>query len=512
MRQTFTVPSGKLLLVIDGVVIDDATGEVKPELTPTDLRDSGGVIAGRNLYPILSEWVNRAVAADPGFSARINPQFQRTADRVGGVIYFSAITYRGAKRSRRVNGRRIYSRERGVKWTVLNLELFSESSDIRGAAKSILTVCANRGIAPRHSPGSIGSALLRASPEWGQLRRPAPRFISQHARDHLPGNYYAIRPGYKKARRAYYVDQRSAHHTIAATTPMPHPHFLRARGRFRGVEDGRMPECYSSADILERHIGLVIATVTCRAIHPDHIHLYPEWMRNHGRHVRWIWTPELRLLGDTVTVEHISAALTSIRPDPALAEYARWCLDQLSLQYDPSVKPALLAAYGMLAVRSDDDVSLYTSHGREPAERSVKVSLPLVDTVYRSTVKRRRTPSIQNVIARGVIESEVRTRSIEYARRLEHEGVPVVHIYADGVIAACDQLPFIPEGWRVASELTDVYSPAPHSVVSREMVRLPGIPNGRRTAYMRRDLPGEQPVGERPSMHLRENEPLAFAS
>lgn len=500
-----------LLLLVDGVVVDDDTGEVHERLTPDLLKRGGGVIAGRNMYPDIAALANQA-ASERGFSIRVNPQHQRSGDRVGGVIYFSSITFTHPKTSYRVNGVRKYHREPTARWTVLNLELFSESLDIQAAARSIVNVCTLRGVRVRHSPGSIGAALLRASPEWERLRRPAPRFISEHAREHLPGNYYAIRRGYTKVPRAYYVDQRSSHHTIAATTTMPHPHFLRARGRFRGAESGTMPKWYATAADLSRHVGLIVASVTCTPIHPSGQHLYPEWMRTPGTHTRWIWTPELRLMGDTVRINHITAALTSVREDVALKEYARWCVDQLSHSPDSTVKPALLAAYGMLAVRSDDDVILYTVHGREPGDRSVPVKLPLLDRVYRSTVKRRRTPSVQNVIARGVIEAEVRARSVEYARQLEAIGIPVVHIYADGVIAACDELPFMPDGWRIATPLTDVYSPAPHSIVSRELVRLPGIPNGRRTAYIRKDRDGERADGERASFHLRESEPLAFVS
>jgi hypothetical protein len=111
------------------------------------------------------------------------------------------------------------------------------------------------------------------------------------------------------------------------------------------------------------------------------------------------------------------------------------------------------------------------------------------------------------VIARGVIEAECLTRTIEMARKLESEGHEVVHLYADGLLTTAEQLPFLPEGWRVQATLTDVTSPHPNSLISREIIRMPGIPNGRRTAYIREDAEGERVEGDRPSFHLREQEP-----
>lgn len=492
-----------LLIVTARGVVNADTGEVAEGLTEGEfLRLGGGTIAGRNLYPLVAGYMNGVrTAGDSGWTGKIHAQEQRSAKgeaRVKGAIYFSHLTYRHPKRK--------HKRAPATKYLILNLELFTESEDLESAARDILKLCRRRGVTPRYSPGSLGSALLRGSPEWQRLRRPAPHFISAAARPHLPGNYYALRPGYRKVAKAYYVDQQSSHHTVASTIDLPHPHYLRARGRFRAVEAERYPDTYRDLGTLDRHVGLIVARVRCARIPQQYSHLYPEWMREPGVHVRWIWTPELRLLDDKVSVEGVTAALTSVRADPALSEYARWSLTQLAEPHNSAIKPALLAAYGMLAVRSDRDLTLYAAHAQEPPPRWKQTKLPLLDRAYRSTV-RSRVPAIQNVIARGVIEAEVRTRSIEYARELESEGIPVVHVYADGVIAATDQLPLPPPGWRIAGALTNVTSPAPHSILSAELVRLPGIPNGRRTAYMRADREGERRPGERPSHHLRECEP-----
>jgi hypothetical protein len=90
-----------------------------------------------------------------------------------------------------------------------------------------------------------------------------------------------------------------------------------------------------------------------------------------------------------------------------------------------------------------------------------------------------------NRLARGVIEAETRTRSIEYARELESQGIHVSQIYADGLIAVTDHLPFVPNNWRVAGALTDVHSSSPNTIHSNEITRTPGVPSGRRAVKIK---------------------------
>jgi hypothetical protein len=485
-------------------VIDSLTGELseRPSIEQLLLQRPGGVIAGRNLYPMLAGVVNEA-RRDAGWTASISAQRQQIkSDRVGGIIYFSHLHYRFAKIRR--NGVRF--RPGSIKWLVLNLELFCESEDIEGAARALVTLAERRGITPRYSPGSYGGAMLRASSAWEPDRQAAPRFISDAAREQLPGNYYALRDKYHNTSHAYYLDQQSSHHTIAATIDLPNPKYLHARGYYRAVEDGRTPR-WVGVNKLDRHVGLLHAVVECDFLPPSVRHLYPPWAKQRGRRGIWIWTPELRLLDRRIRLQYVSAALTSYEPDLALREYGQWSLTQLKNHKHDAIKSALLAAYGMLGIRTKREIEKYSVHSRGKPPKAETVKLPLMDEVYRSTIKRMRTPSIQNVIARGVIEAETRTRSIEYARQLESEGHDVVHIYADGLLTTAIQLPFLPDGWRVHGALSEVSSPNSSSIVSRELVRLPGIPNGRRTAYMRKDRPDEADPSQRSSLHLRECEP-----
>lgn len=487
----------------NGDVLDTGTGEITPGISVEQLllEKPGGIIVGNNLYPVISAFVPEQ-RKDTGWTSSLSLQRKKQLrDRVGGVIYYRYFTYRFAKEidtSKMGKARKQY-RPASIKWLVFNLELWAEvpDSELLLAAETLVEICDRRGIGPRSSPGALGSALLRASPHWTKGRSPAPRFISELGRERQPGNHYVLKQGYTRVPRAYYLDQSSAHHRIASEIAMPHPEYLRARGMSRAAKDdvggNRRPKWIGNISNLEGHTGLLCAVVEVGTIPRHLLHLYPDWCRGSGKQVTewgrrkvvWIWTPELRLLDTRVKLRWVTAALTSFIRDPAITEYAEWALDYLATSPHPIAKPTLHAPYGMLGVNGIENIERYTIHGREKSPRAEVVRFPLVGDVFHSTIERKVTPSLQNVIARGVLEAETLTRSIEFARSLEAEGHPVVQIYADGLITTAAQLPFMPKGWRVAAELTGVTSPHPNSIQSNELVRLPGIPHGRRTRVLK---------------------------
>lgn len=475
----------RFIFVTDSGIIDSLSGEIVTEdrLESILMTKPGGVISGNNLYPLLAKLVPM-VKGDHGWTASLKLQQKRKplSGKVGGVIYFTRLSYRFPKE--RLHGKRY--RPGSIKWLIMNMELFCETKDIQSATQALLSLADRRGVRPRYSPGAMGGALLRASPRWDSDRRPAPWFISEKARQYLPGNHYALRDSYtlKTVKQAYYLDQQSSHHTIASTIIIPHPHTMRARGYFRAVEAGRYPPWLSStSDELLNHVGLLGAMVECMTIPRQRQHLYPRWACSPGKRFMWIWTPDLRLLDRFTQIRWVSCALTSYTPDLALLEYAQWCLHQLQHYKHDAIKSSLLAAYGLLGVRSGLEIDSYTIHGREKPPRAEECMMPIVGKSYRSTVVTRRVSAIQNVVARGVIEAETRARSLEYARELEGQGIPVAQIYADGIIVDTDQLPFVPKYWRVAAELTNWKSTAPNNLFSDNMVRTPGIPSGRRSVH-----------------------------
>jgi hypothetical protein len=484
-------------------ILDTFTGELSPTIDIEKLlqTEPGGVIAGNSCYPLLAKLAPE-IKRDEGWTMSVNLQQRRTRPmdstetRITGRIYISRMTYRRAK----VGGRKNRRRPPAIKWVVLELGLFMETppSDLDGvlaAAMSLTELAGRRGISPRPSPGSLGSAMLRASSEWNKERKAAPEFISEVARDHLPGNYYALsnKTKGKSIPHVYYMDQEASHHKIASSIPIPFPGTLRARGYFRAAENEIYRPWTNDLRKLRGHFGLVLGMVQCGIIPHSMEHLYPPWAKERGMKPRWIWTPELRLFENDhrLSFEYAICALTSRHIDTALWEYSEWALEQRKRSDRDPYKSSLLAAYGMLACRSDRPIDIYTVHGRAKPPRATVVELPLLPEVFRSEVKRKRAPTIQNVVARGVIEAETRTRSIEYARQLEGEGIPVAQIYADGLLAVTDQAPLIvPEHWRIAASLTRVYSPHPNSIVSRELVRLPGIIGSAQNAYASAWEPG----------------------
>ena len=397
------------------------------------------------------------------------------------------------------------------RYDVINLELFKDPppespSEQMAMALALLEMCESRGVTFRTTRGSLASAMLKASPHWQKGRHGAARFVNEHARPYLPGNFYSIS---NKVRRVatksvglgimdhcYYVDQTSAHHNIVRSTALPHPEDIRARGYYKKVLKGEhdynyyeqkhykiwaKPESQTGQAILSGRLnGLVFAKVGVGHNAPTIEHLYPPWALKQGVRYVWLWTPELRLFrGDhRLQLEGFVCGFLSREADDVLPEYATWALSQV--QRGPTAtytKSTLLAAYGMLAFNPDGKPLYRYWGGQNSRER---VLIPDAGLVAESKIEL--PPDVQpatvNVIARGCIESETRTRSIEYARLLTSEGFHIPQIYADGILVETTQLPFVPNGWRVSHSLTNVMIPRPNAILSDQLTKLPGVTQG----------------------------------
>lgn len=453
-------------------------------------------VSGTNLYLPLSE-LNQSMRGIPGWRMRIANR-RRHAYSVGGkttvvgrffVDYF-AIDEKRTK-SERAPRRR---------FDVINLDLMyerpSEDPDVQlQMTLSLLEMCEHRGIRIRGTKGALGSAMLKRSVKWEKGRTSAPRFINREARKYLPGNFYAVSRRVKSEHltydqhrtefripHCYYIDQTSSHHSIALQCPLPHPQSVRARGRYKNALKGEPrrwcdPDSLAAQEIFNNHHGVVLCKVNVGHIPPTMTHLYPPWAKRGTRHI-WIWTPEFRLFeGDhRLQLDSLCCAFTGTELDPVLPEYAQWAKDEILIAPDrsPYKKGALLSAYGMLAFNSEKR-DLYRYWGGESSRTQVEI--PGAGMVGESVVK---IPdhvelSTVNVVARGLIEAETRTRSIEYAREIHSQGLEVPQIYADGILVATDALPFIPDGWRVSHSLTNVHIPRPNAIISDQIVKLPGV-------------------------------------
>ena len=377
----------RYLFVKDNGIFDYDTGELHDKLNlDTLMRKGDGIISGRNLYALLSS-LEDGIRKDDGWTMRAHGPQKKFNDRyVSGMVYYSRLTYRAPKRGRRHNRRR----PPAIKWLVLNLELFTEHKDTEAATFALMQLAVERGVKLRYSPGTIGSSLIRASPKWKKGRTPAPWFISESTRDLLPGNLYSLRYGFKWEERGLYLDQSRSHHTIAASVPLPDPSELHRRGSRKCAEwkKGEFPSgatpWLKGTDLLEllNHMGVILVKVKVNPIAKHRLHLYPRWAQSPGTKYQWIWMPELRLLDNRVTLckpYEVFAGYTSTYMDPVLKEYGKWCLSQLDRPgQHPVVKPALHAAYGMLAVRRYDSFVSYTIHGRKKPPRAEEVKFPIV--------------------------------------------------------------------------------------------------------------------------------------
>lgn len=434
-------------------------------------------IAGTKLFSTLGELNNLVQNVIPGWRMRITNRRRHAfiSDRryVTGrffIDYFSIDERRNGKRTPR------------RRFDIINLDLLTETPptnahDQMEMALALLEMCDHRGIRFRGTRGGLGCAMLKASDRWDG-RCAAPNFINQRARLSLPGNFYSIsnkvqnRRGIGPIPHCYYVDQTSAHHSIALSSPIPHPRQIRGRGFYK-TQAGKWLET-----IPNNQIGLVLCRLIIQSIPPTLRHLYPPWALKHGTRNVYLWTPELRLLQNDhrINLEYYIASFTATTRDMVLPEYAEWALREISLNPERAKykKGSLLAAYGMLAFNSGNHRT-YRYWGGDTTRQ--RVNIPVAGDVGESVIQlpNHVQPSTVNVIARGIIESETRTRSIEYARELHHAGYHIPQIYADGLLVETDQLPFIKDGWRVSHSLTNVFIPRSNAIVSDQVVKLPGV-------------------------------------
>jgi hypothetical protein len=445
-----------------------------------------GFIAGTRLFDVLAQLNTLMQQSVPGWRMRITNRrryafLSNGEKRVTGRFF---VDYFGVDR------KSCGKRQPRCRFDVMNLDLLREQppqdpSEQMEMALALLEMCDHRGITFKGTRGGLGNSMLKQSPYWEQGRIGAPKFINDKARPYLPGNFYALSSKVEDSRgvsaipHCYYIDQTSSHHTIASEVALPHPQHLHARGRWKTLS-GKWctPDSPTGQALMGgRHTGIMLCKVMTTTVPRSEQHLYPPWALESGTKYVWIWTPELRLLPDRrIQVEYILASFTATAYDMVLPEYASWAMGEISLNSKRASykKGSLLAAYGMLAFNGAGK-SIYRYWGgvnsRPKCEIPMagvvsesKVSIP--DTVQLSTV---------NVVARGIIEAETRTRSIEYARELQSQGLHVPQIYADGLLVETDSLPLVPSGWRISHSLTNVHIPRSNAIISDQIVKLPGV-------------------------------------
>lgn len=355
-------------------------------------------------------------------------------------------------------------------------------------ATDVRQFCIDNNLRVSPTTGGIAAQLLRDPRFIDGPRRKVPRATNEKARPHLPGNHYELFiPEHETVKKALYLDMRGAHHHAAASVIFPHPDRLYARGRYRNPPETVEGKPWAIAgtslanSVLRTH-GLFLLRVNV----PKHLQqstdlFPPPWLRKPGgAHLAYVYSNELSLIREFGAVlEGVEAAWTSSTTDNALNRYAIWSQGETA-RMEPFrkgwAKPTLLAAYGMLAARP------------RRREFGYRHALRGVDNVYMTSggplpVKALRTNNeldspTANVIARGMIEAEVRREILTLATDLHKRGCRILALYADSIILSDDApLPLLPGHWSVKSELTWLQFFNPVSFQSDEMIRLPGVPD-----------------------------------
>lgn len=344
--------------------------------------------------------------------------------------------------------------------------------------------CREHGLKLSSGSGALAVQLLKDPRFYPDARRKVPQATNERARPQLPGNHYELFVPERTYHTAYYIDMHAAHHSCARDITFPSANGLLARGRFRDpptVVDGQpwlSPTSRGFRSLLASH-GLLLIRLQSPHLLPSAFP--PPYMKHPGTTLAYVYTNELPLIRELGgIVEGIEAAWTSWTPDEGLGRFARWALAETAAMTDGRKrwgKSTLLAAYGMLAARPNEKEFGYAD--AVSGERKVYMTPggPLPAIV--KTLPGRMESPVVNVIHRGMIEAEVRKRSLDLARELTTFGCKVLCIYADSVIIdSGGQVPLIPEPWRVKSPLNRLQFFNPTSFASDEMVRLPGIPEG----------------------------------
>jgi hypothetical protein len=471
-------------------ILDTDTGQIHaPEELPQVITSGrGGYLVGTNLYGLVAE-CQAFWGQNQEWVSRIQSKTRKVTRGDRRAVFGTFLPIYFGFKFRKQEGRRGQLKEttRRLYYHCIDLEEIAGLKKVQlteavDAGFALLEMCERRGVQWTATRGGLGARLLKASPKWELGRRPAPGFINDQAREHLPGNYYglgaSIGSNYKTA---IYVDQSSSHHAIASTTNVPHPHYLRARGNARQLAAGKFKPWVArdEMDAVFSQYGLVAAMISVSHI-PDKIkHLYPPFMHKPGRRVEYIYTNERHYFdSDYATIEYLCAAWVAPLPDPAVREFGEWALSENKQFPNSAKKPILLSAYGTLAKRRPEPgkplINYYSGEGK-----GWPSLLPIAGTM-REIPWRPQNPvwqsTVTNVIARGVIEAECRARSLALAQELHTYGIRTLSIYVDGLILETDRVPFLPDGWRVSHALTNVRFLHPNSFTSDEVDKLPGVP------------------------------------
>jgi hypothetical protein len=333
----------------------------------------------------------------------------------------------------------------------------------------------------------LANGLLRDARFWPEARGRVPRATNENVRKYLPGVYAELHGDTFKQYTAISLDQRTAYHVVATEVPAPDPTSLFARGYFNEPETSPL-WAIPGDELFERTIrqpGLVFAQVQ---VHHARRHQFrPPAVANPGRYRVAIWTNEIDYItSQGVTIEGLTAAWTANLADEGLPRYGEFAQAELARASEYRkrwLKPTLHALYGLFGVRPR---RLKIGHLRgEGKDRTVaRLGFAHEFPVANADLGTVTAPTA-NVATLGVLQSEIRRRSLELARDLSERGMTVLHIHADGVHVEGDSPPLVPANWKIEG-LTRLHYVDRSSWVAAERDCLPGRDERMRAEVRRR--------------------------
>lgn len=337
--------------------------------------------------------------------------------------------------------------------------LHNDHASLMRFATDVRAWCQDQDLPLRATLPGLAAMLLRDPRFWPNDRGRVPRATNEAIRRYLPGVHQRrLFPTRKHVPMALALDQRRAYHRAAQEVATPDPSTLYARGYF--VDPENAPELWAEPgdELFERTIGqpgLVAARVAARAAQREL--RIPAVDKVKGSQVIYLWTNEVPYAESTgLVIEGLVAAWTSMNTDTGLPRYGAWAESQIDHASDYRrfwLKPTLHAAYGLLGARQRTLIRASRFGRGTPA-------VYFVGTEAFTVMERRghtgATP-LANVAMLGVLQAEIRRRTLAMGTDLIRHGVPVLHVHADGLHIAPVQTPFTPHGWTMESITNLVY-------------------------------------------------------
>lgn len=357
--------------------------------------------------------------------------------------------------------------------------------------QDIRSWCEEQNLPMGKTLSGIGSALLRDERFWSYDRGRVPRATNERIRPYLPAVHNELYGDvHKSYDKVVSLDQRRAYHTIAQEVPTPDPTTLFARGYFQNPEKSKI-WALPGKPVYNRTVnqpGLLAVKGVSRPTRQGEVRLPA--LDFQGTKVIYLWSNELELARQQgFSVEGLTAAWTSRDSDRGLPLYGKWAIDQInkSSPYRQKwIKPTLHSTYGLLGSRPR--TMQFLEHNGQGQDIVIWYFAG-----YKFEFHKRELedwlPEFANAAMLGVLQAEVRNRTLTLATLLQGQGASILHTHADGIHLVMDQLPldvsFSGTRWTV-DQLTRLRYEDKVSYVSNEKFCLPGRDTKQRIEVRRR--------------------------